>query len=257
MNAIPTDPVTSLRLALHRNGYKPVPVSDPNPMLSTAGKAPFLKNWREVCDAADESVIASWTMSVSRHGNTGLLCGDLVGLDLDIPVPALAEQISRMADAMIGTTPLVRIGKAPKSLRCYRAETPTAKLETAELVLPCGTVVQVEAMGEGQQIVAFGIHPVTMQPYRWQGVGPDTVSLVELPILAEAPLRAFLAAAEAVLRAAGGKTKKEIEAAEKAAVDAAVPPQELLADAPKGKSKRDKGKFFAEVNKRALANIRP
>lgn len=253
---MPPTPLTDLRLSLFRNGYRPVPVSDPNPLYSTAGKAPFMKDWPIVAAQATEATIEGWATRPRNHGNTGLLCGELVGLDLDISVPHLAEQITRMAEAILGPTPLVRVGKAPKSLRCYRAETPMPKIETAELVLPCGTVAQVEAMGDGQQVVAFGTHPVTMQPYRWQGVGPDTVPLADLPTLAEAPLRSFLAAAEAVLRAAGGRTKKEIEKAEKEAADAAAPPKDPPADAPKSSAKSgDKNKFFLEVNKRALGNI--
>lgn len=258
MNALTANSTpTELRIALHRNGYRPLPVSDPNPQLATGGKAPLFKNWRIVAAAATEATITKWESTPQNHGNTGLLCGDLVGLDLDIPVPDLADQIARMADAMLGHTPLVRIGKAPKSLRCYRAEQPMQKLETAELVMPCGTVVQVEAMGEGQQVVAYGTHPATMQPYRWQGLGPDTVTLGELPVLTEGPLRGFLAAAEAVLRQAGGRTKKEIEIAEKAAAGTAAPPQRLKASPTSNGAKDGSSKFFAEVNRRALANIQP
>src|SRR5947209_2607859 len=120
---MPPDPVTTLRLQLFRNGYKPVPVSDPSPILSIHGKAPTFKDWPTICASADEDTIRGWAHKPRYHGNTGLLCGDLVGVDLDIPKPALADQIREMADAMLGTTPLHRVGKAPKSLRCYRAQT--------------------------------------------------------------------------------------------------------------------------------------
>src|SRR4051794_19606483 len=43
--------------------------------------------------------------------------------------------------------------------------------------------------------------------------GPEVVPLAELPPVTEAALRAFLAAAEAMLRTAGGQTQKERDAA--------------------------------------------
>ena len=53
------------------------------------------------------------------------------------------------------STPLIRIGRAPKWLRCYRAETPMPKLETPERRLNSETV-QVEILGAGQQFAATG-----------------------------------------------------------------------------------------------------
>jgi len=264
VNAIPPDPFTAMRLRLFRNGYRPIPVSDPNPILSTGGKAPLIRDWPNVAASATEATIEGWATRPRNHHNTGLLCGELIGLDLDLPHSDLAEQIGRMADEMLGTTPLHRIGKAPKSLRCYRAETPMSKLETAELVLPCGMGVQVEAMGAGQQVVAYGIHPGTLRPYEWPLQSPLDVPLADLPVLAEATLRGFLAAAEAVLRAAGGRTRKEIEATEKeqaeaeAAANAPHPQAEPEPEAgARPNAKGDKNAFFREVNRRALGNIGP
>ena len=261
---MPPDPTTVLRLAALANGYTPIPVTSPDfrhEGLAAPGKAPFFKGWQTITrDTLDEPTIRRWPSRIRNHGNTGLLCGDLVGLDLDIPEPSLATQIGAMADAMLGTTPLHRIGKAPKALRAYRAALPLSKLETAELILDDGMVVQVEAMGVGQQIVAFGTHPATLQPYRWLGAGPDTVPLSDLPVVAEPALRAFLAAAEAVLRQAGGLTKQEREkaTADAAAAEATQQPEPGPAAATakgKGTRKAGDGEFFRQVNKAALGNI--
>jgi putative DNA primase/helicase len=249
MNA-PNDLLATLRVTLHRNGYHPVPVSDPNPMLSKAGKAPLFKDWHRICAVATEADVALWTTSRHRHGNTGLLCGLLVGMDLDIPVPDLAAEIEALADAMLPATPLVRIGKAPKSCRFYRTDEPLAKAETPELILPCGTTVQVEAMGDGQQVVGFGIHPGTKAPYRWPQNTPENVPLADLPLVTAEARSAFLVAAEAVLRKAGGRTEKEIKAAAREAA------QEAKADATKSKNAGGSG-FFEAVNAAALANIQP
>ena len=263
MTDLAPDPITTLRLAALANGYTPVPVTSPDyrhEKLAAPGKAPFFKGWQTISrDTLDEPTIRRWPSRIRNHGNTGLLCGDLVGLDLDVPEPSLAAQIGAMADAMLGTTPLHRVGKAPKSLRAYRAAVPLPKLETAELILDDGMVVQVEAMGVGQQIVAFGTHPATMQPYQWLGAGPDTMPLSDLPVVAEPALRAFLAAAEAVLRQAGGLTKEERKAAaDAAAAEAARQPQPgpgSAAQKAKGARKAGDGEFFRQVNTAALGSI--
>ncbi len=259
MNAMAPDPTTALRLALLANGYTPVPVTSPDyrhPKLKSPGKAPFFAGWQTISRATlDEETVRGWPYLIRNHHNTGLLTGEMVGLDLDVPVPALAARLERMADALLGTTPLHRVGKAPKTLRCYRAAAPMAKAETPELILDDGTVVQVEAMGTGQQVVAYGTHPVTGQPYRWLDVGPDNVPLADLPVVTEPDLRDFLAAAEAVLRQAGGLTKQERERA--AAVAQTAPVESAPARPAKAKAAGKTGDkdFFRQVNTAALGNI--
>jgi putative DNA primase/helicase len=261
---MPPDPTTALRLALLANGYVPIPVTSPDyqhPKLKSPGKAPFFAGWQTISRVTlDEDAVRGWPSKIRNHPSTGLLTGDMVGLDLDVPVPALATRLERMADALLGVTPLQRIGKAPKSLRCYRAAVPMTKAETPELILDDGTVVQVEAMGTGQQVVAYGTHPATGQPYRWIGVGPDTVPLADLPVVTEQALQEFLAAAEAVLRQAGGLTKQEREkaTADTATAEAARQPKPGPAAAAakgKGTRKAGDGEFFRQVNKAALGNI--
>ena len=251
--------LTMLRVGLHRNGYHPVPVSDPNPMLSNGGKAPFMRGWQQRCALADEAEVASWTAGQRNHGNTGILCGEVSGVDLDVPVAALAAELGALADKMLGTTPLHRIGRAPKSLRCYRAASPMTKMETPELLLDDGTKLQIEALGIGQQFVAYGIHPGTGQPYTWPESGPDVVPLAELPIATEEQLRAFLVAAEAAMREAGGRTEKERQR-DQVEPDGPLgddpPPYEEPAAEPRGtKPFGDKNAFFREVNRRALGDI--
>ena len=169
---------------------------------------------------------------------------------------ALAGQLARIADAMLGTTTLHRIGRAPKSLRCYRVAEALAKTETPELILADGMMVQVEALAQGQQFVAYGVHPVTGRPYEWTHASPETVPFADVPLVTEAGLHAYLAAAEAVLRAAGGLTKKEREATAAHPVD--QPEPVAFADKPKPtRESAGRNAYFREINKRALANIGP
>jgi P4 family phage/plasmid primase-like protien len=242
--------LTTLRLAVARNGYRPVPISGPTMKVDAAGKRPLMKNWREICADADEAEIARWTEAEPKCTNTGLLCGELVGIDVDVLAPDLVEKIIATERSMLGGTPLVRIGKAPKTLLCYRVAARFTKMETPELFLVDGSKAQIEVLAEGQQFVAYGIHPDTLRPYEWLHGGPDTMPWADLPVVTEEACRRFVAEAEAILRAAGGRTKAEIEG--KATKTASPKSGAKVIDF--GKASGD-SPFFREVNRRALDAI--
>lgn len=235
--------VAELRLLLHANGYRPVALHPHNAKVNSAGKRPIGTAWLERAASATPDIIRQWPV-----GNTGLLTGALVGVDVDILDPALARQVVEAAERILGPGPLRRIGKAPKVLLAYRAAEPGPKLETPELRLPDGQKAQVEIMGDGQQVVAFGTHPETLAPYTWSGGTPAEVPLCELPSVPRAALVAFRDEAERILRAAGGRTDKEIKAAEKATTGAQH-------QAPKGKREASGGDYFKRVNAAALEHV--
>ena len=140
----------------------------PDVLTSTAaarhqggGKAVHIVGW--VKGGFTPDVIRSWARTRPQDTNTGFLTGAVCAVDGDIPDAALAARVDALADQRLGPTPLRRIGRAPKWLRCYRAEAPMQKMETPERRLN-GETVQVEIMGKGQQIAAYGVHPATMQP---------------------------------------------------------------------------------------------
>ncbi len=120
----PPPDITALRLQMLAGGYFPVPVLRHDTAKASAGKRPTLMGWEKVCASADAAEIQRWTTDHQQREctNTGVLCGEIVGLDLDVLDPDLAIQVQALADAMLPHTPLVRIGLAPKSLRAFRAE---------------------------------------------------------------------------------------------------------------------------------------
>ncbi len=256
-------PTTHLRLLMLRQGYQPVPVM---------GKRPLLPDWRAAAARADEAELQRWTTTFSypnakggqstyrgdQHSNTGLLCGQLVGVDIDVLDAPLAERLEGLAREMLGDTPLLRIGRAPKRLLAYRTATPMAKAETVEgLKLPNGSPAQIEILGQGQQFVAYGIHPDTQQDYEWPGQGPDTVALADLPAVTEAGVAAFLAAADGMMRAAGCEGPARPE--KPPATPAAAPTRSLARPSASTAPRQGVGgsEFFREVNRRALADIAP
>jgi putative DNA primase/helicase len=205
--------LTDLRLGMLARGFHPVPVMRFDATDKAAGKRPTLLKWEEVCATADEAEIRRWSVDHGQRDclNTGLLCGHVIGLDIDVPDYPLACRINALADAMLPPTPLIRIGKSPKSLRAFRAEGVHTKASTPALFLPDGTKVQIEALGKGNHFVSFGTHPDTKLPYTWPHQSPLDVRFEDLPVLPAATLRAFLKAAEAGMRAAGARTEAEIK----------------------------------------------
>lgn len=206
--ALPED-LTELRLALHRNGYRPVPVLGAHVAAKSAGKRPMMKGWETVCAGADEAEIARWTKAQRNCTNTGLLCGELVGVDIDVLDEDHAHRLTCIATEMLGMTPAHRIGRAPKILLAFRAEAPFDKIQTSEFHLLDGSVARVEVLATGQQFVGFGIHPDTKAPYRWPECSPLAVPQWDLPTVTREGCAALVAAAEDYLRKVGGQTTTE------------------------------------------------
>jgi hypothetical protein len=199
---------TALRLALRRNGYRPIPAK---------GKAPHLRRWQTV--HATEAQIHRWEIERPGETNTGAVCGELVVLDMDVLHRAASRRVVALAHTMLPKTPLRRVGKAPKVAWCYRIETRLAKMKTA-VPLPGDPKAKVEILLHGQQVIFDGIHPETGKPYRWEDKTPLQVPLAELPLVTEAELRAFLAAVEAILREIAAQPPKTQQVAVALAEDA-------------------------------------
>ncbi|EME67486.1 hypothetical protein H261_23277, partial [Paramagnetospirillum caucaseum] len=107
-NALPT--LVDLRRTLRRNGYHPVPISGPHLSIKAAGKRPLMRGWETVCAVADDADIERWANKYPDSTNTGLLCGTVVGIDIDVPLDEPAAEIERVARDLLGDTPLKRIG---------------------------------------------------------------------------------------------------------------------------------------------------
>ncbi len=210
----PTTALTALRRSLRRNFYRPVPVSGAHLSIKAAGKRPLMRGWETTCATADDAEIERWGRKQPECTNTGLLCGGIVGIDVPIAEPA--EEIERIARAMLGDTPLKRIGHAPKLLLVARAAQPFDKIQTPEPLLPDGTSVRVEILATGQQFVGFGTRPDTRADYQWPDRSPLEVPATDLPVVTAEQCAAFVAQAEGTLRALGARTRAEIKGADRA-----------------------------------------
>jgi hypothetical protein len=252
-------------------GYRPVPVLGPDapPTIvingerrqQTPGKQPHGGLWhakeKAVYGATPASIavygatpasIAGWSRlrGIEDCSNLGIACGVTVCNDIDVYEPDLAEQIEQLAVATLGETRLRRYGQRPKLALVYRAAGgPLAKIQTPEL-LNGGLKAKVEVLGHGQQFVAFGIHPDTHEPYEWPDASPETVPATELPAVTKEQVETFVRTAEALLRAHGYRTRREIEAEQ---TRPEPPPKPAAAKA------GTKGSAFRVVNEAALQNL--
>jgi hypothetical protein len=120
----------------------------------------------------------------------GVAAGRVIGIDIDVlSDPQLAKRIEVLAREMLGDTPALRIGRAPKRLLVYRADQPFKGFKRPP----------VEVLGLGQQFIAYGIHPETKQPYDWPLETLAEIRVDDLPTISEAQANAFAVAAIALV----------------------------------------------------------
>ena len=119
----------------------------------------------------------------------GIVTGSIIGIDIDVQAPGLATRLGHLAREMLGQTPLLRIGQAPKRLLVYRSAQPLKGIKAHPL----------ELLGLGQQFVAFAEHPDTHKPYLWPDESPADVPADQLPEVHEPQIRAFREEAQTLL----------------------------------------------------------
>ena len=125
LNTQPKTTLADLRRALIANGYIPVPVN---------GKAPKILGWQKI--EADASRIDDDIRTYRDHNNTGILCGQVVAIDIDVPDADAAAHLAAMVLGLPGgEKSLCRIGRAPKATFVFRTEAPRSKAATAVYML--------------------------------------------------------------------------------------------------------------------------
>jgi hypothetical protein len=108
---------------------------------------------------------------------------EIVATDLDIVDQEHAAFADRLADDVLGRTPLVRIGFAPKQVRIYRNGDTIQSRKLHPLEIFSGT----------GQIVGYGWHEKAGRPYDWLYASPLDVSADsnKIPLLTQTQLDRF------------------------------------------------------------------
>ena len=170
-------------LQLVRNGYEPIVCQ---------GKAAVSTGWQ--ADEITVERIKEMREAFPLANNTGLRTGKLAAIDIDVIAPDHVERIAALAETMLGYTPLQRFGSKGLML-CYFNPTPIRKV-----TIFTDTEAKVEILGQGQQFIAFGIHPTTQKPFEWRGFDegaddgiatPLNTPLAKLPQITPEQIAAF------------------------------------------------------------------
>jgi len=103
----------------------------------------------------------------------GILTGEVIAIDIDILEADVAVEIGKVFEKHLGQSELLRIGKAPKALYLYRVAEPFSKI----------SMHPIEVLGQGQQFVAYAMHPDTGKPYSWPFSAPHDTPVDQLPLV--------------------------------------------------------------------------
>jgi hypothetical protein len=102
------DRATAYRKKLLAAGYLPIPVN---------GKAPPIQGWSDI--QATDALIDRWAEQYASASNTGIITAYTPAIDIDVVDPAVADELHRLVEQMIGTS-VVRTGLAPKRALLFR-----------------------------------------------------------------------------------------------------------------------------------------
>jgi len=148
------------------NGYLIVPIA-------RGSKQPTDKGWTGF--RSNHKLLKKWVDGDHRLSGAGVLTRTTPAVDLDLRCKAAAAHMHDFVVALLGDAP-VRIGRAPKQLLLYRTDEPFPKRSSKAYLDEWGDKQQVEVLADGQQFVAYAIHPDTGKPYAWPSKTSTLVS---------------------------------------------------------------------------------
>jgi len=179
-NGVPLITFAAVARLLAEHGWRPFPG------LQTS-KIPAMKGWSGLNAAEWDG--ADLIAAVSEFQPADLYCcclavqAEIAVLDadiLDLEHAAIADELARR---ILGDTPLVRIGLAPKCIRIYRADgvIRSRKLHPLEIFSGSG------------QFIGFGWHAKAGRPYVWPQASPLIINVDSnvIPAVRQAQLERF------------------------------------------------------------------
>lgn len=173
-------------------------------------KRPLFSEWTHI--KADHDLLDEWLdKGLGKHG-VGIIAADTPAVDLDIRDQDVAEHMEQWIHDNIAMAP-VRVGEAPKRLLMFRTDEPFRKMFSKTYLDDEGRKCEIEILGEGQQFVAYHIHPDTDKPYEWlYKDGPLVTDHGDLPTLTVEAAQAIIDEFERVAEERGWQQKKKASA---------------------------------------------
>lgn len=180
--------------ALVDQGYTVVPIQQ-------GKKAPGFDGWQKAKATKDQ--VRQWLEDGFRNAGVGILTKYTCAIDIDCLDEPTALKFEQWCVENVAPT-CVRIGKPPKRLLLYRTTEPFRKRRSTVFVDEWGDKQLIEVLGDGQQFVAFHIHPDTGKPYEWiDGKSPLNIRSSDLPELSADQIEALIEAFEEHAKAQG------------------------------------------------------
>lgn len=176
------------------NGYNIIPIPPKS-------KGPGFDGWQKT--KATRGVLNEWLNDGLGNYGIGILTRDTVALDLDIRDEAIAKKVVEFIELTFGEVP-IRVGNAPKCILLFRADEPFRKMKTGKYEDEWGDQHEIEALADGQQFVAFGLHKDTGLPYDWTTEqSPLTTRADELTEITPAQIKQVFAYFTGLVKAEG------------------------------------------------------
>lgn len=150
-------------IALWENGFTVVPIIPPDSPRPKAGKRPAFEDWQKIENTRGQ--INGFVKKYASSG-IGILTKHTPAVDIDVYDKDGVKHMMAVVEKKIGAGP-VRVGRQPKKLVLCHTSEPFKKVKSATWEDDFGQRHAVEILGDGQQFVAFGIHPDTRKEYNW------------------------------------------------------------------------------------------
>lgn len=161
--------------------------------------------WGRLCETAvGDDEFSVWRRDCSQLNVAcafGPASGHTFTLDIDCLDPQRSRSVQDIARTVLGYTPFLRIGRAPKAALIYRAM-PGAMPRSISVRFADadGSASEdgMEILSKGKSLTIHGLHHVTGRWFQWPDANPLTSSPMDAPLVTEADLARFMTAVEAV-----------------------------------------------------------
>ena len=181
-------------------GYDIIPIK-------RGDKRPPFEEWQHI--RADRNMLAGWLDDGYGRCGVGIITANTPAVDIDVRDEDVARHMEEWVHENIAMAP-VRVGLPPKRLLLFRTDEPFRKINSTIYLDDEGRSTKVEILGDGQQFVAYHIHPDTGEPYEWlYKDGPLVTDACDLPVLSVEQARAIVAEFERVAKGKGWQQKRK------------------------------------------------
>lgn len=162
-------------------------------------KRPYADEWTE--ESSTPSDLRRWLKAGKGGFGIGIKTKTTPGVDIDSMNPVMVEHMVEWVRENVGWGH-IRLGKAPKTLLMFRTDEPFGKDSSSRWTdpdyffndpeKPIKSSHRIEILGDGQQFVAYHLHPDTGREYLWPNEdGPADFQAEDLPTITAEQARAI------------------------------------------------------------------